>query len=303
MKRKHGPPIYNLTTDGSSTTANAANGGITNSVFVYQVEAFDQLAAGQGKNKRAAKHEAAINLLVILRAMPEFAAELADMPQHVSMPGSTGAADSGVMDGGDAVCKLLDICVQRAWPIASFTVQQAFGTAHAPAFRVECRLASMVRVGTFSTKKGAKQLAAQEMLRVVQTMPLDEREQHLATLHEETPEKHVKTYRELRQSDIKTHTGTKLCDRHMFFQRMEAVDRAKWHDIFHNVNETPMEKVYMLCRSMGWKVKVSPVENHADVRMRLFELDGCAYDVVLAGIEPQLYADALEYFGEMSGLL
>lgn len=304
MKRKHGPPIYNLTTDGSSTAANTANGATANSIFVYQVEAFDQLAAGQGKNKRAAKHEAAINLLHILRELPEFAAELANMPQHVSMPGSSAAADPGPMEsGGDAVCKLLDICVQRDWPIAVFTVQQAYGTAHAPAFRVVCRLASMERVGTFSTKKGAKQLAAQEMLRVVLALPMDEHEQQIARLCEETPEKHVKTYRELRQSDVRAHSGTKLCDRHFFFERMEASDLAKWKVIFHNLHETPKEKVHLLCRSMGWKVKVENVEDHPESRMKLFEVHGCNYDVVLAGTEPQLYQDVLEYFGEMSGLM
>lgn len=293
MKRKHGPPIYNLTTDGSSDPANPAKGG---GLFVYEVEAFGQLAAGQGKNKRDAKHEAAINIIAVLQQLPEFAAELA----HISL---TVPARSSLADiGADAVGTLLDICVSRDWPIATFTVQQAYGTAHAPEFRVECRVASMVRIGTSSTKKRAKQIAALEMLRVIQSLPMDEHEMQIATLREELPEKHVKTYRELRKSDIKNHTGTKLCDRHKFFERMEPADREKWRQIFYFINETALEKVHMLCRVMSWKAVVTPVKEHPDGRMKLFELHGCNYDVMLAGPVPELYDEVLEYFREMSGV-
>lgn len=298
MKRKHGPPIYNLTTDGSTDTK--PPGGVAGNgsgIFVYSVEAFGQLAAGQGKNKREAKHEAAINILNQLRKLPEFADVLSGFSvSQLNIPRSSLGDD-----GADAVGTLLDICVQNQYPIASFVVQQAYGTAHAPEFRVECRVASIVRVGTYSTKKRAKQIAAQAMLDVLLSMPQQQHQQQIATLDEEMPERHMKTYRELRKSETK-YSGVKLSDRHKFFQRLEPGDVENWRNIFHNINETAREKVYMLCRSMGWKIALTAVDGHPDGRMKLFELHGCDYDVVLVGVESELFDEALEYFRDMSGL-
>lgn len=299
-KRKHGPPIYNLTTDGSnepSKPAGSSNSNGSSSAFVYQVEAFGQLAAGQGKNKREAKHDAAVNILNQLRQLPEFADVLTQAAVgQLSIPRSSLGDD-----GADAVGTLLDICVQRDYPIASFVVQQAYGAAHAPEFRVECRVASIVRVGTFSTKKRAKQIAAQAMLDVINALPMDEHQQQIATRAEEMPERHMKTYREVKKLEVSC-AGVKLCDRHKFFRKLEEPDQAKWRHIFYAINETACEKVHMLCRAMGWKVVVKPVEGHPDHRMRLFELHGCNYDVALAGVEPDLYDEVLEYFRDMSGL-
>lgn len=62
----------------------------------------------------------------------------------------------------------MDICVDRDSPIAQFRIQQASGAAHAPEFLVECQLASIVRVGMFSGRKGAKQLPAKKVLAVLE---------------------------------------------------------------------------------------------------------------------------------------
>lgn len=286
MKHKNGPPLYELTVD---------NGTSIPPFFEYEVAAFGQAASGDGTNKKVAKHEAAVNLINELRQLPTFAAELAAAPQFV-IPRPALSAD------GDAVSLLLDLCVQRDWPIAQFTVQQAFGSAHAPEFRVECRVASMVRVGTFSTKKGAKQIAAQEMLHVVQSLPQDESDQQVMKVGDDLPEKHVKTYREMKKSDVKTNPGTKLCDRHMFFEKLEHAEKEKWHHILFALQETPREKVYLMCQALGWRGKVTTIDDHPDGNVKLFELQGCNYDMVLAGPEPQLYEDVLEYFQQMSGI-
>lgn len=288
MKRKNGPPIYDLTADGSNDNTN-------NKLFEYQVAAFGHVASGQGKNKKEAKHEAAVNIITILRELPAFADDLSNVQAFVVPRTAMGTE-------GDAVSMLLDICVQRDWPIASFTVQQAFGTAHAPEFRVECRVASMVRVGTFSTKKGAKQIAAQEMLQVVQNLPQEECDQQVAKISDDLPEKHVKTYRELKKSDVKFMPGTKLCDRHKFFERLEDVEKEKWRTIMYDLNETPKEKVHLMCRALGWHGEVTHVSEHPDGNVKLFELQGSNYDMVMAGSEPQLYVDVLDFFQEMSGI-
>lgn len=284
MKHKNGPPRYELTVD---------NGTSVPPFFEYEAAAFGQSAIGDGPNKRVAKHEAAVNLINELRQLPTFATELSAAVVVPRPPLSTE---------GDAVSMLLDLCVQRDWPIAQFNVQQAFGSAHAPEFRVECRVASMVRVGTFSTKKGAKQIAAQAMLQVVQSLPQDESDQQVMKVSDDLPEKIIKTYRELRKSDVKTIPGTKLCDRHMFFEKMDEADKAKWHSILYELNETPREKVYLMCQALGWRNRVTRVTDHPDGNVMLFELQGCNYDMVMSGPEPQLYDDILDYWKEMSGI-
>lgn len=284
MKHKNGPPLYELTVD---------NGTSMPPYFEYEVAAFGQIASGDGPNKKVAKHEAAVHLINELRQLPTFAAELST---------SFVVPRPALSTEGDAVSLLLDLCVQRDWPIAQFHVQQAFGSAHAPEFRVECRVASMVRVGTFSTKKGAKQIAAQAMLHVVQSLPQDESDQQIMKVSDDLPEKHVKTYRELRKSDVKILPGTKLCDRHKFFEKMDPAEKAKWHAILYQLNETAREKVYLMCQAVGWKNQVTPVNEHPDGNAKLFELKGCNYDMVMCGSEPELYYEILEYFKEMSGI-
>lgn len=288
MKRKKGPAIYDLTADGTNDNTNSK-------LFEYEVSAFGQIASGQGKNKKEAKHEAAVNIINQLRQLPAFATELGDVQPFVVPRTAMG-------NDGDAVSLLLDICVQRDWPIATFTVQQALGTAHAPEFRVECRVASMVRVGTFSTKKGAKQIAAQEMLQVVQNLPQEESEKQVAKISDDLPEKHVKTYRDLKKSDVKWMPGTKLCDRHKFFERLEDVEKEKWRSIIFDLQETPKEKVHLMCRALGWHGEVTHVAEHPDGNVKLFELQGSNYDMVMSGTEPELYQDILDYFKQMSGI-
>lgn len=285
MRKHHGAPYYDLVADGKDESK----------TFAYVVEAFGQSARGQGKAKKDAKHEAAVNILSILKTMDEHKYELEGMAE-LTLP----RVQSG---DGDSVGLLLDLCVQREWPIAVFTVQQAFGAPHAPEFTVECRVASITRVGTFSTKKGAKQIAAQEMLNVIQQMSNDYSELQVATLNDYPPETHIKTYREMKNSDIKIHPGTLLSDRHKFFQNMENAQKEQLRKILFDLNETPKEKVHLLCMELNWKYNVSQVKDHPSGNMYLFELRGVNYDVVLTGTVPTLYEDILNYLKMMSGVV
>lgn len=287
VKKRTGAPFYDLIEDGSDPETK---------MFAYSVELFGQTAKGKGKSKKDAKHEAAVNMINILKEIDEFKADLKGVPSENPLPRlQTG--------DGDAVRTLLDICVQRDWPIAQFTVQQAFGAPHSPEFTVECRLASMVRVGTFSTKKGAKQIAAQEMLNVIQKLPVGENQLQVATLTDEGPEQHVQTYRELKNSDIKAFPGTKLCDRHKFFQKLSNEQKEKMRSVLFDINETPREKLHLLCSTMKWKYTVNPVLNHPEGNIKIFELQGINYDVVKSGTEDELYAELLDYFKCMSGVV
>lgn len=287
MKRHAALPYYNLVADGTEEPLK---------IFAYAVEVFGQKALGQGKSKKDAKHEAAIKILNILKNMDEFKADLQDVPGQVNQQRPQ------IAEGGDAIGQLLDICVQKDWPHASFELRKACGTAHAPFFEYECRIASLVRVGGSSTKKGAKQIAAQEMLNVILRMYADDNCKQIATLTDVPPSKHIQTYREFKKSDIKTHLGIPLRHRHKFFQNLDAEDKAKIAEVLQEIHETPKERVYLLFKALSWEYKVSLVPEHPLGRVMFFELLGINFDMAISGIESILYKEVLEYISSMSGI-
>lgn len=287
MKRHSAMPYYDLVADGTEEPLK---------IFAFTVDVFGQTARGQGKSKKDAKHEAAINILNILKKMNEFKADLQDVPGQVNQqrPQAT--------EGGDAIGQLLDICVQKDWPHATFELRKACGTAHAPFFEFECRIASLVRVGGASTKKGAKQIAAQEVLNVVMRMYTDDNCKQIATLTDVPASKHVQTYREYKKSDIKTHLGIPLRHRHKFFQNLDAEDKAKISEIFQEIHESAKERVHLLCSAMKWEYKVSQVPEHPLGKVMFFELLGVNFDMAISGLESELYAEVLQYISSMSGI-
>lgn len=286
MKRHSALPYYDLVADGTEEPLK---------IFAYTVDVFGQTARGQGKSKKDAKHEAAINVINILKNMNEYKDDL-----HVSS--LVNQQRPQITEGGDAIGQLLDICVLKDWPHATFELRKACGTAHAPFFEYECRISSIVRVGSSSTKKGAKQIAAQEMLKVVLSLyPGDECKQ-IATLTDVPPSKHVQTYREYKKSDIKTHLGIPLRHRHKFFQNLDAEDKAKITEIFQDIHESAKERVYLMCRAMKWDYKESPVPDHPLGRVIFFELVGVNFDMAKSGQDYELYDEVLDYVSNMSGI-
>lgn len=287
MKRKSALPYYDLIADGTDDPLK---------IFAYSVDVFGQTAKGMGKSKKDAKHEAAINILNILKNMNEFKVDLQAVPDPVNQQRPQ------ITEGGDAIGQLLDICVLKDWPHATFELRKACGTAHAPFFEYECRIASLVRIGGFSTKKGAKQIAAQEMLSVVLSMDTDNNCKQIATLTDVPPSKHVQTYREYKKSDIKTHLGIPLRHRHKFFQNLDADDKAKIKEIFQENHESAKERVHLMCRAMHWEYNVTTVPDHPLGKVLFFELLGVNFDMALSGLESELYDEVLEYVSSMSGI-
>lgn len=121
-------------------------------MFKFVVEAFGLFAEGSGRSKREAKHEASANLIGVLSKIDRFKHKI---PVDLQTPTPATRVD--------AVGTLLGICVQRNWPVAKFDVMQACDEPYRPEFTVICQMAHIKRTGTASTKKGAKQIAAQAM--------------------------------------------------------------------------------------------------------------------------------------------
>lgn len=127
--------------------------GENSKIFTYKVKAFGLEATGQGRNKKDAKHNSAAELLK-------------QLAKQITDPDFT-VPNTEAKQIQNAVGDLLDLCVVRDYPIAQFTTIQASGPSHAPEFTYECRISTIVKTATSSTKKGAKQLAAAKMLETI----------------------------------------------------------------------------------------------------------------------------------------
>lgn len=279
VKMRHSAPIYTLIEDGTNLPT-------PDKSFVYEVIAFDYKANGRGRNKNNAKHEAASNLISILRNDERFRSELGAHQPEVPREACPDI---------DAVSSLMDICVDRNLPIAQFRIQQASGAAHAPEFVVECQVGSIVRVGVFSSKKGAKQLAAKKVLAVLQDLGADDHLMQIAkTRNEEPPMKVFKRYFEKKKEDIKVKSGTRLADRYLFFVNLNDEIKSKIKKILEDENESDQEKLYLMCQALNCTYEVNLVKNHRNRNVHCVEIF-CEYDLCFANTVPEVYTEILDY--------
>lgn len=284
MRRENEPPMYDETADG----VDEAN----RPVFVCTVSAFGLTASASAKSKREAKHMCAFNLLTELKKSEQFQTELMEIPQ---LPAAIVETEQTLH--GDPISALLDLCVQRDWPIASFTLMKAGGASHAPSFTIECRVATIARCASSSTKKAAKHLAAEAMLAVINTISATPKNLQQIVSPEDTDQR-IQTYRELKNSGVKPETfGVKLGDRHKYFAtKFSPVCRTAVLDILTKLNETSAEKLSLICKEMKLDYKVFPL-NDAPLTW-VFELK-CDYDCVLAYPKDVLYETVLSYIKSM----
>lgn len=276
VKKRHSAPMYTLIEDGT-------NQPTMDKTFVYEVSAFGYTADGRGRNKNNAKHEAAANLIQSLQNDERYR----DIGQS--------EVPRDACPEIDAVSVLMDLCVDRNLPIADFRIQQASGAAHAPEFVVECQVASIVRVGVYSNKKGAKQLAAKKVLAVLQDITMSEELLQIAKKRTDEPaEKVFKRYYELKKEDTKVKSGVKLGDRYLYFVNLNDETKSEIRKVLDNVIETDEEKVYLLCHALNCKYNVSSVANHPKRNVYCVEIF-CEYDLCFADTVPEVYTEVLDY--------
>uniref|UniRef100_A0A0A9ZIW5 Interferon-inducible double stranded RNA-dependent protein kinase activator A A n=1 Tax=Lygus hesperus TaxID=30085 RepID=A0A0A9ZIW5_LYGHE len=138
-------PTYNLILNG---------GGTHEPIFKYEVAAADQTAIGTGKSKKEAKHNAANELLRIMKATDSAIHSLSD---DVTSP------YEGVLKE-NAVGELQDFCCTHRLRFPEYKLTRDEGLPHAKVFSWSCTISSFTTEATARTKKNAKQMAAQEML-------------------------------------------------------------------------------------------------------------------------------------------
>lgn len=255
-------------------------------IFRSRVSAFDMFAEGSGLNKKNAKHSAAANLLEKLGIKTKYVSDAEE-------------------EKSNTVLRLLDMCVERNWPLAKFDEIQASGPSHCPEFTFRCTLSSLVREAKAAKKKDAKQKAAQLMLQVIQEMNMHDPEKLKLmevkdVLEEEIngDEKVIKSYREYKKSDVKKQLGVKLCDRHNFFVSLdnERVQEAK--RCLMNEDLSYQNRVDEMCHALKLKYKVEDVPSN-DTPLMCFELDHENYDCYFVAFSNEFWKKLFEHFQVM----
>ncbi|XP_055320466.1 uncharacterized protein LOC129577455 [Sitodiplosis mosellana] len=261
-------------------------------MFSCLVAAFDLVSSGSGRSKKEAKHEASEHLMAQLAKMDRFKQKLQKVPET-----PRPISDS------DAIAVLLEICVQRNFPMPTFELMQSGGEPHPPMFTYVCQVSKIKRTGTFSTKKGARQIAAREVLEIVQNCVQNEEKKLIATIDAEPPEKVFRAYRELKEIPAKPKAH-RLRDRHNFFLRLPEADRnaAKkiLMDDFSVIYGTAKDRVGLVCSALKHEYKVIDIPNHRQQFKAFYLLDD--YDCLITAKEEDLYDRVIAYLKTMLDL-
>lgn len=148
-------PHYELLYNGTGTLE---------PIFKYQVTAADLSAIGDGRTKKAAKHDAAAALLKrmqVNRALTENADIIGTEDVDIASP-YTGAINQNF------VGMLDEVCVINRIPNAVIVPIREEGPPHARVFTMQCQVSSITETAVARTKKQAKHLASQQMIKRIE---------------------------------------------------------------------------------------------------------------------------------------
>jgi Double-stranded RNA binding motif len=251
--------------------------------FRFTVRGLGLESFGTGKSKRDAKQVAAHTLLELLPEAPK----------------------SKLLDGHsfelDAISRLTNLCNQSNLPAATFEVLSMSGSPHLPQFEISCHVATIKKSAFYSSKKGAKQLAAQKLLEAIQKIVLPVEDLSELEAKEDTNQKLFEKYRQTRKGASKKQPDD-IDKRHHFFVQLypekQACCRAVAND--ENIHE-PATKVELMLEALQLEYKVCDVEGR-EWPMRSFELVNANYDCFLLFPQPSFYSGLLDYLKTMLSL-
>lgn len=291
FSRKAPPPTYDFT--GEEVDSSSPNV----KVFNTSVAALGFTSFGKGRSKKDSKHDAALNLLKILFRHGLSDVNMDDDEQSLSILSS------------DKVTEVRDICVQRNFQIPEFECVRSSGPSHAPEFEYECRIGKIVRRGIHKTKKGAKQVACNEMIKTLQAMPVEDGEMQVqsldkaAQIDEDEDEHTIRTYRELINSDIKKKLGVKIIDRHRFFEELDQAKIEAARKIAKDELLTVDDKCTLIPKALGLKfdLKLENTELLTDDGKKLycFELLSSEFDCFISTLRDEFFESVYNYLKNM----
>lgn len=176
---------------------------------------------------------------------------------------------------------------------------QACGEPHRPEFTIACQLGHIKCTGKGTTKKGAKQNAAQSMLSLLQNIPIDEDQTQFKRAEAKPVEQTFRTYRELKKSDVKP-ISIRIRARHNYFRHLPDDDRKAAYRILKSNSATigtNKDMVDLICKALKQPYEIKNIAGHME-NNKIFMLLG-DFDCVITGKEPDLYDRILRYFRNM----
>ena len=266
MKRKWNPPFYEVT-DGS--------GPSNDPVFEVTVTLCCGIkGVGRGRQKKAAKHEAAKKALEQLqeKALPD--------GRNTPVENDKGPINphADVSSNNNPVGQLQELCLAKHFPSPVYTLIGDEGEPHEKLFTFKCTVSERSATGTARKKQFAKHLAAQNMLKdlnenlkqFLDEIPNDPAVSHMysskakeVTENERRQDKEVvERYKQIKdaKSDMPAapliSPGTKFTDYHLAYAKQleglpEILDKPKIRS-----ESDPVLKVRMVAEELHLKVSV-----------------------------------------------
>ncbi|CAH0556721.1 unnamed protein product [Brassicogethes aeneus] len=155
QKNHWAPPEYNIVHSTSGTHINR---------FDFEVHVHHIVAYGTGTSKQIGKQEAAFNALRDLKELG-FYNEAENPTQQFSGGIVSPAPESPLVKFNNSyIAALSDLCFENKIANPVYKEISGTGPAHSREFTYECQISSIKTEAISTTKKAAKQLAAQKML-------------------------------------------------------------------------------------------------------------------------------------------
>jgi len=216
------------------------------------------------------------------------------------------------VDSPNPVEILRDLCIKRNYPLPEFELVQQTGTYAAPEYTYLCTVSTIKRMATAETKKIAKQVAAQEVIKICESFNKiklnDYKEDDLQVTsfenavedQEEENYRKFKSYRELTESDVKlTYVGKKFSDRYQYFRNFYDELKREAFTVMRSDDYLSQEdKVFELLRVLKLKHKKSTM-NMLNMETHIVFEVVCDIDVVFINKKEDIYNEILQYFQGM----
>lgn len=108
----------------------------------------------------------------------------------------------------------------------------------------------------------------------------------------------IRTYREIKKSDIKKIPGVSLYDRCHYFVRLDEDKVAKARQILTE-DLASIDKVKQIFDALDLKYKITDIKSKMYGKKAFWELVGCDYDACIAGTYDEIYDKVIEYMTAM----
>lgn len=104
----------------------------------------------------------------------------------------------------------------------------------------------------------------------------------------------IRTYRDLKKSDIKKLPGITLYNRHNYFTELEDHKVHNARQIMKE-NLAPVDKVQQLFHALGLKYEISDINSKRYGKKAFWELVGSDFDACIAAPYDEIYDKVVEY--------